>query len=320
MASPGISQLITTTLQQLNDEIVDDVIDNNAILKHVKEVKVGGGRYLSHPIFYAENPSFQWYSGWEQLSTQASEIITSAEYAWKQASCNVQMSGLEEVQNAGEEELINLLTAKITNMKSTFRNKMAEALYSDGTGSGGKEIGGLQLIIADTPSSGVVGGIDASVHSFWRNVAFSCTGDGSGAATASNIQGYLDSLWVQIYSDDAGQSPDFAVADNTYFNFYKQSLQAFQRITDGKAGNLRPTLEYNGIPVYLDGGKGGNCPTKHLYFVNSDHLMLQTARSRAMTAIGGDRLPLNQDGSINFTFWAGNLTCGSRSFQGVLIN
>jgi len=318
MASPGISQLITTTLQQLQDEIVDDVIANNNLLRHIKEVKVGGGRYLSHPIFYNENPSFQWYSGWETLSTQSAEVLTSAEYAWKQASCNVQMSGLEEIQNAEEEELINLLTAKITNMRSTFRNKLSAGLFSDGTGSGGKEIGGLQLIVADDPTTGTVGGINAATWTFWRNVAFDAGDDGSAAATASNIGAYMDAVFTQIYSADAGQSPDFIVADNNYFKLYKQSLQAALQVTSGAADSVGMDIRYNGIPVYLDGGKGGNCPANHMYFVNSDHLMLQTARSRAMAAVGGERLPINQDGSITYTFWAGNLTCGSRGFQGVL--
>mgnify|MGYP003442205626 CR=1 FL=1 len=34
---------------------------------------------------------------------------------------------------------------------------MAEAVYGDGTSAGGKAIGGLKLLIADAPETGVVG-------------------------------------------------------------------------------------------------------------------------------------------------------------------
>jgi hypothetical protein len=320
MPSPGLSQLLASTLQELNSDVTDDIIGNNAIFKHLKVVKKTGGLTLTHPIHYAENKSFTWYQGWDALSTQTNEILTTAQFSWKQASINIQMSGLEEIQNAGDSQLIDLLETKIVNQKSTMRNRVSQALYSDGTGNGGKEIGGLQLVVADVPATGIVGGIDAATWSFWRNVSFDATTDGGTAANATNIQNYMDAVWVNLVSEDSSQKPSFILADNNYFRLYKQNLQAYQQITSGgSVQNLGMDLMFNGTPVYLDGGKGGYCPANHMYFLNENFLQLQIATGRDMTTpIGGERMPINQDGSITFYLFAGNLTCGSRDFQGVL--
>jgi hypothetical protein len=42
--------------------------------------------------------------------------------------------------------------------------------------------------VADTPTSGTVGGIDRATYSFWRNQTYDATTDGGSAATTANIQ------------------------------------------------------------------------------------------------------------------------------------
>ncbi len=323
MASPNVSQAVTATLQEIAPSIHMDIINNNALLSHIKTKSVRGGRYLVHNVSYAENESFMWYSEWEELSNQEAEIITAAEFYRKMCSVGIQMSGTEEMENAGESEILDLGLVKVQNATQTMKNKLGTALYADGTGSGGKEIGGLQHIISDTPSSGTVGGIDASIWEFWRNIAYDATTDGGAPATSSNIQSFMDAVFVQIYRDQDGQRPTLIVADNNYFNLYKQSLQTIQRITrdsssGGRVGSIGVGLEFNGAPVYLDGGIGGACPTNHMYFINGDHLCLQTDSSRNFTTVGGERVPTQYDGMIQYQFWAGNITCGSRKTQGVL--
>ncbi len=42
-----------------------------------------GGRSLVEEIEYAENSTFKYYSGYEELDVGASDVFTSAEYNWK---------------------------------------------------------------------------------------------------------------------------------------------------------------------------------------------------------------------------------------------
>lgn len=55
--------------------------------------------------------------------------------------------------------MIDLLEARIGNAERTFRNNLSNDMYSDGTADGGKQIGGLQLLVSDVNNSGTVGGM-----------------------------------------------------------------------------------------------------------------------------------------------------------------
>ena len=88
----------------------DNTTKNNAILSRLQQrgrIKpVSGGRTIVEEMDYAENATFMWYSGYDQLNVSPSDVITAAEYNYAQAAVAVSMSGLEELQNAGEEQII----------------------------------------------------------------------------------------------------------------------------------------------------------------------------------------------------------------------
>ena len=73
------------------------------------------------------------------------------------------ISGLEMLQNSGKEKMLDLLESRIGNAERTFQNNLSNDAYSTGTADGGKQIGGLQLLVSTTNNSGVIGGIDSSV-------------------------------------------------------------------------------------------------------------------------------------------------------------
>lgn len=85
-------------------------------------------------------------------------MLTAAQYPWAQAAVAVTISGLEELQNSGSERVLDLLESRIDNAEKTMRNNISNDCYSNGTASGGKQIGGLQLLVADVNNSGTVGG------------------------------------------------------------------------------------------------------------------------------------------------------------------
>ena len=146
-------------------------------------------------------------------------------------------------------------------------NQISTGVYADGTGSSSKEIGGLQLLVADDPTTGTVGGIDRSVstNSFWRNIAFSAVSDGGAAATSANIQSYMNQIWVQLVRGT--DMPDLVVADNTYWRLYLESMQAIQRVTNDKMTSAGfSNLKYMSADVIFDGG--GGAPANHMYFLN----------------------------------------------------
>lgn len=298
--STTMTEIVTTTLRNRTGKLADNVTKNNAMLNRLKKkgkVKtVSGGRTIVQELEYAENGTYKRYSGYEALNIAPSDVFTGAEYNYAQAAVAVSISGLEMIQNSGEEAIIDLLESRISNAERTLTNNIALDCYSDGTADGGRQIGGLQLLVSTTPSTGTVGGIDASttVGSFWRNIAFSGVTNGGAAITSANIQSYMNQVYVQLVR--GADRPDLIVADNNLYRKYLESLQAIQRIaSDEMAQAGFTTLKYMNSDVVLDGGYGGGAPTNTMYFLNTDYIFFRPHVDRFFTPLGDERFAVNQD-------------------------
>jgi len=321
MASPNLSEIVTTTLRNRSGKLADNVTKNNALLNRLNKrgnVKpVDGGRTIVQELEYAENGTFKRYSGYETLNISPSDVFTAAEYDWKQAAVAVSISGLEQLQNSGTEKVIDLLESRIKNAERTMMNNLSADCYSDGTADGGKQIGGLQLLVADSPATGTVGGINRANWSFFRNVSFDATTDGGAAMTAANAQSYMNRVWLQLVRGT--DRPDLIIADNNYYRLYWESLQAIQRITSDEMAQAGfQSLKFMDADVVFDGGYGGAAPTNHMYFLNTNYIYLRPHKDRNMVPLDPDRFSVNQDAMVKLTAWAGNMTLSNAFLQGVL--
>ncbi len=324
MASPNASQIASTTIESRTGMLADNVTKNNALLKKLREkgkIKtVSGGRVIYQELEYAENSSFKRFSGLETLDTTQSQIISAAEYNFAQASVAVIMSGLERMQNHGKEATINLLEAKISNAEKTLVNNIARDCYSDGTADGGRQIGGLALLVPDDPTTGIAGGINRATagNEFWRSFKYSALTDGGAAADAANIQDYMQTVLLNI--SRGTDMPDMIVTDNNYYKLFWQSMIAIQRVaSDSKATAGFSSLAFaNNIPVIYDGGIGGGATANHMWFLNTDYIFLRPSSIMNFEPTA-QRQSVNQDATIQYTLWGGNMTMSNASLQGVLI-
>lgn len=323
MASPNISEILTTTLESRTGKLADNVTENNAILYRLSEKgkmrPVSGGNVIYQELEYAENSTYKRYSGYETLDISPSDVFSAAEYNWKQAAVAVTCSGLEELQNSGRERVIDLVASRVSNGEKTMMNNIAADMYSDGTADGGKQIGGLQYLVEDTgaASTSTVGGITRGTFPFWENYAYDATTDGGAAATAANIQGYMNQVYLSI--SRGTDRPDLILADNAYYKLYWESLQAIQRITNEKLGQAGfMNLKFMDADVVFDGGYNGNAPTNHMYFLNTDYIHWRPHKDRNMVPLNPDRFGTNQDAVVKLIGFAGNMTMSNAFLQGVL--
>lgn len=321
MATPNVSEIMTTTLESRTKKLADNVSENNALLNRLNKrgnVKpFSGGRVIYQELDYAENSTYKRYSGYETLNISPSEVFTAAEFDIKQAAVAISISGLEQLQNSGPEQMIDLLESRIVNAEKTMMNNLSSDLYSDGTADGGKQIGGLQLLVADTPTSGTVGGINRLNWTFWRNQSFDATTDGGAAVTAANIQSYMNTVYLR--TSRGTDHADLIIADNNYYNAYWQSLQAIQRVGDSDMADAGfQTLKFMGADVVFDGGYGGAAPSNHMYFLNTDYIFWRPHRDRNMVPLNPDRFAVNQDAMVKLIAVAGNLTTSNCFLQGIL--
>jgi hypothetical protein len=274
-----------------------------------------GGSKILQELSFAENTNAGWYSGYDILPVGVSDVISAAEFNIKQAAVPVVMSGLEMLQNAGKERMIDLMEARLTVAESTLANLISGGLYSDGTGAGGKEIDGLDAAIPVDPTTGTYGGIDRATWTFWRNQV------GGGASTdPTNIQQRMNALWASLVRGT--DRPDLIMVDNDFWGDYTASLQAQQRFTSPDVGQLGfPTLKYMDADVCLDGGIGGFCPAYTAFFLNTDYLHYRPHSARNMVPLSPNRrYATNQDAEVQILAWAGNLTCSGAQFQGRYVN
>lgn len=312
--SVNIGELVATTLRNRKGELADNVTNHNALFLRMNQRgnidTADGGRTIVEELMYAENSTVQWYSGYEVLSVEASEVMDAAEFNWKQLAGNVVISGLEgDVQNSGRERVINLLASRIKNLEITLRNTAATAIYADGTGNSGKEFGGLQLLVQDDPTtSSSVGGINQSTYSWWRNQT---TGD-IASLSSSNIQTNMNSLWLNCVRGT--DKPDLIPADANAYTFYEESLQSLQRFHSAEMADAGFTsLKYKSADVIYD----DQCPANHMYFLNTEYLKLRPHADRQFVPLER-RQATNQDATVIPVVFAGNMTVCNRSLQGVL--
>ncbi|MFO0269486.1 MAG: phage major capsid protein [Gemmatimonadota bacterium] len=324
-ANPSVSDIIATTIQSRSRSIADNVTKNNALLARLNQrgnVKpFSGGNVILQELSFAENGNAGFYSGYDLLPVAAQDVISAAEFNIKQLACPVVMSGLEMLQNSGREAFIDLLEARINVAEATMANKLAQSVYSDGTGAGGKEITGLNAAVPSSPTSGTYGGIDRATWTFWQSKLYDFSAAGiTPPATGAQMQTGLNTLWASLVR--ASDRPDFIVLDSNYWGIYTASLQAQQRFTDPSTGNLGfPSLKFMDADVVLDGGIGGFCPQNTGFMLNTKYLFLRPHRDRNMVSLSPNkRYAINQDAEVQILAWAGNLTCSGAQFQGRIQN
>ena len=331
MASPLVTSVdwgdvVTTTLENRSKKLADNITNNNALLARLKQKgrakPFSSGREIMQELRYASNQTFMWYSGYEFLNVSLNDTMTAARFPIKQAAIAVTLSGLEELQNSSDDAMIDLIEARVDTAEDTFWNQMSAAVYSDGTGFSGKQLNGLSLLISKTPTTGVVGGIDRSAQTWWRNVAVNANTDSRGVLSSTNVQSYMNSTTIGAKRNTDGIN--LIVADNNYYLFYLNSLQSIQRITSdtGPAGIGFTSLKYFGagksVDVVLDGGKNGQIPANTMYFINDDYIFFRPHSGRNFKVVGGDRTNANQDAIVRVMAWAGNMTISNPSLQAVV--
>lgn len=318
MAFPNISDIAATTIDKRSKKIGNNVLKNNGLLAALgakgKVKTFSGGTQITQELSFAENPNKGWYSGYDVLPTAPADMISAAQFAIKQAACPVTFSGLEELQNASTEQMIDLVEARLGITEDTMKNLVGTAMYGDGTAAGGKAIDGLDAAVAITPT-GTYGGINRTTWPFWANKSTTA----GVALTTSTVQAAMNTMWASLCR--GADRPDLIVMDNNFWGLYMGSLQSIQRFADVSTADLGfPSIKFMGTDVILDGAIGGGATTKTAYFLNTKYLFFRPHSARNFVSLSPDRrYAVNQDASVAILAWAGNMSCNGAQFQGRLI-
>jgi len=326
-ANTAVSDIMATTIESRTRKLADQVTNNNAILSRLSRrgnIKTfGGGSKILQELTFQENSNAGWYAGYDILPTGVSDVISAAEYDIKQAAVPVTISGLEQLQNASKEQMIDLMEGRIGVAESTLSNLITGGLYSDGTAASGKQIDGLEVAVPLDPTTDVsYGGINQSDFPFWQNAVSDNTA--AVGLDVAQIQGLWNLLWSQLVRGN--ESPDLILADGGVWNAYLGSVQAQQRFSNTDMADAGfTTIKFMTADVVLDGGiyfpsrasGATGAPANTAYFLCSKYIHYRPHSARNMVPLSPNRrYATNQDAEVQIIAWAGNLTVSGRRMQG----
>ena len=113
-----------------------------------------------------------------------------------------------------------------------MKNNITKAVYGDGTVA--KSFAGLKAFVT-ADGLGIVGGIDATTWTFWKN-QFQAVARATGLQYPA-LKAGMNALWMKLIR--GAEKPDLIVADGEIYSTYESGLQENQRYADAKLGSPR---------------------------------------------------------------------------------
>ncbi|MCH9834021.1 phage major capsid protein [bacterium] len=274
--------ILSTTFRNYHKTLTDNIFETRPLLQHYMSkgrVKtLSGGQSIVEPLMYAEGYADS-YAEWDAIQVDSMPTATAAQYDWKQMVATIAISGLEEAQNSGREQIISLLEAKIEQAQETLKNRLNGMLFGTyASATAGNDFLGLPALIDAT---GTVGGIDSAVETWWAALE-----DTGAAITPAGLEEKLRNLYNN--ASDAGPDTTDAIFTNAFgFGFYESSLTPQVRYTDTSKANLGfQNLMFKNVPMMWDFQCSGNIEGAlsttgaSYYGINSKYIGLKLHKDR----------------------------------------
>ncbi len=235
-------------------------------------------------------------------------------------------------KNASDAERIqlsNLIEEQSEVLKLGFNEKFSQALHLDGTQSA-DAVTGLDALVSLTPSTGTVGGIDASLATsvYWRNYAQTglTTTTGTG-----NVLDYMETAWRYCIRASGGTAPDLIIAGGDFIDGFRNfmlktfGLYGAPHVNTTKVEAGVEMMTFHGVPVmwspeFLDIQTLTGAATsweKRCYFLNTKSLKLRPLDGHDMITRKPPRAYDKYEYYWGLT-WRGALTCNQRNSNAVL--
>ena len=280
------NDILSTTFANYHKTLTDNVFNTRPLLQHLMgngRVKpVGGGHAIVEQLLYKKGDAGS-YGEWDAVQVVPQNTVTAAQFPWKQIYATVAISGLEEAQNSGKEQIEDLLEAKILQAEETLKEDLngmifgtqATPVATDFAATSGSN--GLPGYIAAAANE--VGGI---VNEAWWDSKVDTGASIDGATLEKKLRDLYNST-----SDAGGDTVD-AIFTNEYgFGFYESTLTPQVRYTDTSKANLGfQNLLFKNCPIMWDfqcsGGTEGTVATTSasFYGINSKYVGLKIHRDR----------------------------------------
>jgi len=310
-----LDNLYTTTWQQMKSTVVDQIFDATPFwfwLKDKGKLKsTSGGRYLTEPLQYDTNDNVSWITKGGQVSLNDYEFLTTAKFDWRYLVGSLVRFGVDDQQNRGKNQIINLMLSKMENTKNSITNELESKLFA-ASGSASNAIDGLQLLVPDDPTSSTeVGTINQSTYSWWQSKQSNLTGKSFAAYGVSYMRTLLNNCMNNLQSD----APDIIVTGQTPYEYYEDNVLDYYRINNNKLGDMGfANIQFKGIPMVWS----PSCADTRMYFLNTNFINFQFDPMMNFDMTEWKAIPNQVNDRAAQIILAGAFTVSRRRCQGVL--
>ena len=306
----SFDEILTTTLNNYVPKLTDNIFSARPLFYALTNGQtmrtVSGGAKIVVPIIYKANDTAKSYAGTETIDIAAQTGITAAEYSWGQYASTVTINGLEEAQNNGEAQIIDLLEGKIFQTQESIIENMHTMFHGDGT-TKATDWNGLENIVNDSAlTANALGGIDPSVtgNEFWKSQATTTTG----ALTLAKLATRYNSVSV------GNDQPTIIISQADDYESYEALLTSNIRYTDTDMADAGfQNLMYKGAPWTFDAANTAGV----VYMLNTKYLQLVRHSDTWFKPTPFVR-PNDKDAVYSQILCYGQLTCSNRDRQGYL--
>jgi len=127
-------------------------------------------------------------------------------------------------------QLLNLLDEQMESLKLGFMERLDLELHRDGIASP-DAMSGLDALVSTEPAKGVVGGLDRTRQTWWRNTAYLQIPSHKGELGQA-----MERAWRQCIRN--GGSPDFILAGSAFLDAYRRDIAIVQNVEAGRPKTL----------------------------------------------------------------------------------
>lgn len=292
--------VLSTTMHNYRKSLTDNIFQGRPLLQELMSKgrvrTVDGGISIVEPLLLGPGEANS-YGPWQQLQVNAVAGISAAQFPWRQIYATIIISGLEEAQNNGKEQMISLVEAKVMQAEETLKAILSQMIWGS---RGGAALGTdftafTTLIDATAAAGGITPAAGPAVENVWRsptwdastNTGVDATGGAitvPGAAMTSPYDGseverVLRHMFM-LASDGGGDHVNGIYCGLGWYSAYEASLTPQVRYTDTSKANLGfSNILFKNIPLVWD----PDAPTGTALGINSKYIGMTLHSQRNFT-------------------------------------
>ena len=320
-------------------KIVSQTLQDKPLLDALmsKEKSFPGGKdNITGTVKGTYTTSIQGFTNDDQVSYGNPANIKKYTYPWKLIHAGIKFTMHELLQNgikvvdtqdgssvspasdAERIQLANIYQDKLEDMQEGVDRGMNEMFWKDGTQDSDLVPGIRSFVVDDPTSATVVGGIDQSANTWWRNRASLSlsTSDASAQVVVAKLQKEYRQL--RRY----GGKPTLWLAGSDFIEWMEKELRAKGNYTL-EGWNYSKNTDAGMADVSFKGNKIQYDPTlddmsraKYLYVLDPSHIFPMAIEGESMKKHNPAR-PEDRYAFYKAVTWVGGLVCNQRNCHGV---